>query len=108
MRYLRDVNLSSMHRSWLFWCVSIALLTSFGIVQVHEAFPFLHHDAEFPGDYCPLCVIKYSLALALALVILLYTHPQMRTGLFRAPVFLRTRRIARRFAIRAPPVIVAA
>ena len=46
----------------LFWCVTVALLTLFGLVQVHEIIPWLHHDDA--GDHCPFCIIKCALTFA--------------------------------------------
>lgn len=80
MERIREFKYSSMFQSAekhaifkrkrLFFWTSMALLALFALVEVHELIPFLH-TASPPGDIsqsvptCPLCQIKYALALAL-------------------------------------------
>ena len=98
------IKLSSLRCSRLFLCVSIVLLALFGIAQVHEAFPFLHHEEEFPGDFCPFCIIKYALAFALILYTLLCAYPQLRQRALQPSYPFSPLHITLRFSTRAPPV----
>lgn len=55
----------------------MVLVIFFGVVEIHEVVPFLHEEAPagdmaFPEDYCPFCLIKYALSLALVIAPILF------------------------------------
>ena len=89
----------------LFWCVTVALLALFGLVQVHELIPWLHHDADdhLPGDYCPFCIIKCALTFAVAVYVTLCMYPRMRCSVTQPPGLFTPLLIALSFPARAPP-----
>ena len=67
--------------------VSLALLALFSVAQIHEVIPFLHQAegaGDAPGVFCPFCVVKYALALALWIAPLL-----LLGGELTAPPFVR-------------------
>lgn len=70
----------------IFQCVTLLLLLVFGIAQIHELIPFLHEDASelLPREYCPFCIIKGLLTLALVfLAFSLPPHsPPQKASLF--------------------------
>lgn len=86
--------------------IAFALLFLFLLVQVHEFIPFLHHDKspDIPEEYCPLCVIKYILSLAIVFSALVYITKKLFIWFTPTPIDLRPLRLAVRSLSRAPPV----
>ncbi len=84
------------------------LVALFGFVEIHELFPLFHWnpvpgDINAPNDFCPFCVIKYALLVALWLFPVLMLQAWRITAVYRPRFIFSPSHCPTSSSSRAPP-----